>query len=109
VTANRFDETSYWTIAQMIAHHTVGGCNLLTGDLLGTGTQSGPGVEEGGCLLELTQAGRKSVLLNNGENRMFLEDGDCVSLRAFCQGGGFRRIGFGHCVAQVLPALVSSD
>lgn len=109
VTSNRFDKTSYWTIAQMIAHHTVGGCNLLTGDLLGTGTQSGPGVEEGGCLLELTQAGRKSVSLNSGESRTFLEDGDSVTLRAFCQGDGFRRIGFGHCVAQILPAQLPAD
>lgn len=109
VTANRFDKTSYWTIAQMIAHHTVGGCNLLTGDLLGTGTQSGPSVEEGGCLLELTQAGRKSVSLNGGESRTFLEDGDMVTLRAFCRGDGFRRIGFGHCVAQVLQAQLPAD
>lgn len=106
VTANRFDTTSYWTIAQMIAHHTVGGCNLLTGDLLGTGTQSGPGPEEGGCMLELTQAGRKSVSLDNAETRTYLEDGDSVTLRAFCQADGFRRIGFGHCVGQVLPAQV---
>jgi fumarylacetoacetase len=95
---------SYWTIAQLVAHHTVNGCNLQTGDLLGSGTQSGPDPGQGGSLLELTLGGKQPLRLANGESRGFLEDGDTVILRAHCEGSGFRRIGFGECTGTVLPA-----
>jgi len=95
---------AYWTLAQMVAHHTSNGCNLGTGDLLGTGTQSGPGPGQGGSLLELTQGGRQPIALPDGESRTFLEDGDTVVLRASCERPGARRIGFGECAGSVLPA-----
>lgn len=87
----------YWTPAQMIAHHTSGGCNLNPGDLLGTGTVSGKSKESRGCLLELTQRGRDLLELPDGETRAFLEDGDEVIFTASCQRKGFARIGFGEC------------
>lgn len=102
---SHFRNASYWTVSQMIAHHTSNGCNLLVGDLLGTGTQSGPNPDQGGCLLELTSGGSRSVSLPNGENRTFLEDGDRVILRGYCQQNGRRRIGFGDCEGVILPAL----
>ena len=95
---------AYWTVAQMIAHHTVNGCNLQSGDLLGSGTQSGANPEQAGSLLELSSGGKKPLTLANGETRTFLEDGDSVTLRAHCVKEGFRRIGFGDCQGQVLPA-----
>ncbi len=95
---------AYWTAAQLVAHHTVNGCNLNSGDLLGSGTLSGPAPEQGGSLLELTQGGKAPLTLGNGETRAFLEDGDCVILRAHCERPGFRRIGFGECRGTVLPA-----
>lgn len=96
---------AYWTIAQLLAHHTVNGCNLETGDVLGTGTLSGPGPQQGGSLLELTQGGRQPLALPDGERRTFLEDGDTVIFTAHCERAGFRRIGFGECRATVMPAL----
>jgi fumarylacetoacetase len=87
----------YWTPAQMIAHHTSGGCNLNPGDLLGTGTISGKSKESRGCLLELTMGGKEKIALPTGESRAFLEDGDEVTFRASCQREGFARIGFGEC------------
>ncbi len=95
---------AYWTVAQMITHHTVNGCNLQPGDLLGSGTQSGSHPEQAGSLLELSSGGKKPLSLANGETRTFLEDGDSVTLRAHCVQDGFRRIGFGDCQGQVLPA-----
>ena len=95
---------AYWTVAQMVAHHTVGGCNLRTGDLFGTGTLSGPTAEGAGSLLELSQGGKAPVTLSNGETRTFLEDGDTVVLRGSCAAPGRRRIGFGECRGTVLPA-----
>jgi len=86
---------AYWTAAQMVAHHTSSGCNLRTGDLLGTGTLSGPGPGQGGSLLELSVGGRQPLVLPGGEQRSFLEDGDTVTLRAFCQAPGAARIGLG--------------
>ncbi|MEL7536518.1 MAG: fumarylacetoacetase [Pseudomonadota bacterium] len=86
----------YWTISQMIAHHTVNGCNLRPGDLLGSGTQSGPGEREGGCLLELSRGGKTPIALANGETRRFLEDGDTVVFRAWCEQDGAARIGLGE-------------
>ncbi|MDB5885790.1 MAG: fumarylacetoacetate hydrolase [Polaromonas sp.] len=95
---------AYWTVAQMITHHTVNGCNLQAGDLLGSGTQSGAQPDQAGSLLELTAGGKKGLTLANGEMRTFLEDGDAVTLRGHCARSGFRRIGFGDCTGQVLPA-----
>jgi fumarylacetoacetase len=96
---------AYWTIFQMIAHHAINGCNLRPGDLLGTGTQSGPALEEAGCLLELTAGGKRPVKLPTGESRTFLEDGDALILRGWCERPGAARVGFGECRATVLPAL----
>ena len=95
---------AYWTMAQMITHHTVNGCNLQAGDLLGSGTQSGKKPEQAGSLLELTAGGKNPLTLGNGETRTFLEDGDAIMLRGHCERNGFRRIGFGDCQGQVLPA-----
>ncbi len=95
---------SWWTIAQMLAHHTVNGCNLSPGDLLGSGTQSGPRPEEAGSLLELTSGGQRPIALAGGETRMFLEDGDRVILRGWCERPGYVRIGFGEAVGTVLTA-----
>ncbi|MEO2278954.1 fumarylacetoacetase [Pseudoalteromonas pernae] len=95
---------SYWTVAQMVAHHTVNGCNFNAGDMLGSGTQSGPQHEEAGSLLELSRGGKESLDLGNGESRTFLEDGDCVIMRGWCEKQGFARIGFGECRSTVLPA-----
>ncbi len=95
---------SYWSVAQMLAHHSSGGCNLNTGDLLGTGTQSGPQPGQGGSMLELSMGGKQPLVLPDGETRSFLQDGDTVILRAHCERAGARRIGFGECVGTVLPA-----
>ncbi len=95
---------AYWTVAQLITHHTVNGCNLRTGDLLGSGTLSGPAPEQGGSLLELSNGGKTPLTLSNGELRSFLEDGDTVILRGYCQRAGFKRIGFGECRGTVLAA-----
>jgi fumarylacetoacetase len=95
---------AYWTLAQLVAHHTVNGCNLRSGDVLGTGTLSGPLPEQGGSLLELTQGGKQPLTLANGETRTFLQDGDTVILRGSCQREGARRIGFGECRGTVLAA-----
>lgn len=97
---------AYWTVAQLVAHHTVNGCNLRSGDLLGTGTLSGPAVGQGGSLLELSQGGTQALSLPHGEQRTFLEDGDSVILRGYCQRPGFRRIGLGECRGSVLPARI---
>jgi fumarylacetoacetase len=95
---------SYWTLAQLVAHHTVNGCNLRAGDLLGTGTQSGPGPDEAGSLLELSSGGKHSVRVGSSEHRTFLEDGDTVTFRAWCERPGAARIGFGEVRGRVLPA-----
>jgi len=94
----------YWTPAQLVAHHTSNGCNLLPGDLLATGTISGPHPDAAGCLLELTHGGGKPVLLPNGEKRTALEDGDEVILRGYCRKEGHPRITLGECRGVVLPA-----
>lgn len=95
---------AYWSFAQMVAQHAMGGCNLVPGDLMGTGTLSGPEANQGGCLMELTQGGLHPIRLPNGEMRDYLADGDEVSLHAFCTGDGARRIGFGTCTGIVLPS-----
>jgi fumarylacetoacetase len=94
----------YWTLAQMIAHHTSNGCNLRPGDLIGSGTVSGPEKGNRGCLLELTWKGTEPVELPAGETRRFLEDGDEVILRGWCEAPGFRRIGFGECRGVITAA-----
>jgi fumarylacetoacetase len=94
----------YWTPAQLIAHHTSSGCNLQVGDVLGTGTISGPTEASGGCLLELTRNGAQPLLLTTGETRTFLEDGDEIVLRGSCKSPGHPRIGLGECRATILPA-----
>mgnify|MGYP001195775143 FL=1 len=95
---------AYWTVAQLLAHHTVNGCNLQPGDLLGTGTLSGPQPEEAASLLELTDGGKRPLELPWGERRTFLEDGDRIIIRAYCGKPGYPRIGFGECAGTVLPA-----
>jgi fumarylacetoacetase len=94
----------YWTVAQMVAHHTSGGCNLLPGDLLGSGTISGPTRDEAGALIELTAGGREPLTLNDGQQRSFLQDGDAVIFSGHCETAGFARIGFGQNRGEVLPA-----
>jgi fumarylacetoacetase len=96
---------AYWSIAQLVAHHTVNGCNLRSGDLLGSGTMSGAHEGEEGSLLELSHGGRRPLSLPNGETRTFLEDGDQVMLLGYCERAGYRRIGFGECTGTVVPAL----
>jgi fumarylacetoacetase len=105
--AHRLTQSSfaqmYWTFAQMIAHHTSNGCNLEIGDLIGSGTVSGPEPSSWASLLELTTGGSKPVALPNGEQRSFIEDGDEISFRGFCAKPGCTRIGFGECRARVQP------
>jgi fumarylacetoacetase len=94
----------YWTMAQMLTHHASNGCNLRTGDLIASGTVSGPAPSEMGCLLELTRRGASPVTLPTGETRKFLEDGDEVIMRGYLQAEGRPRIGFGDCRGVILPA-----
>lgn len=97
---------AYWTVAQMVAHHTVNGCNLRAGDLFGSGTLSGPTLDQAGAMIELTTGGRNPVQLPAGESRAWLEDGDAVVIRGWCEKPGAARIGFGECVGTVLPARI---
>ena len=94
----------YWTLGQMVAHHTSNGCALRPGDLIASGTISGPEKENRGCLLELTAKGAEPVRLPDGSHRAFLEDGDEVILTGYCEREGFARIGLGSCAGVVLPA-----
>jgi len=96
---------AYWTLAQLIAHHTVNGCDLRAGDLLGTGTQSGPTPAQAGSLLELSAGGSRPIQIGHGESRGFLQDGDTVIFRGWCARPGAARIGFGAAQGRVLPAL----
>ncbi|HET7594624.1 MAG TPA: fumarylacetoacetate hydrolase family protein, partial [Stellaceae bacterium] len=93
----------YWTVAQLVAHHSCGGCNLNPGDLFGSGTISGTTRDSFGSLLELTQGGREPLTLASGETRRFLEDGDEIILRAHCRRDGYVSIGFGECRGKILP------
>ncbi|OZI37300.1 fumarylacetoacetase [Bordetella genomosp. 10] len=95
---------AYWTVAQLVTHHTVNGCNLRAGDLLGTGTLSGPGPDEAGSLLELAEGGKSPLALPWGETRTFLQDGDEIRLSAHCVAPDRRRIGFGSACGRVLAA-----
>lgn len=96
LTRGNTTRAAYWTAAQLVAHHTVNGCNLNPGDLLGSGTLSGPTPGEAGSLLELSQGGKQPVALPNGETRSFLEDGDTLILRGWCERAGAVRIGLGE-------------
>ncbi len=98
---------SYWTLAQLVTHHASNGCAMRSGDLLGSGTQSGPDHEEAGSLLELSKGGKQPISLSNGETRTFLEDGDSIIMRASCSREGAIAIGFGEVVSTVLPAKTS--
>jgi fumarylacetoacetase len=97
---------AYWTVAQMVAHHTVNGCNLQPGDLFGSGTLSGPTLDQAGALVELTVGGKQPLQLPNGEARTYLQDEDAIVLRGWCEKAGAARIGFGECWGTVLPAKV---
>ena len=95
---------SYWTVAQMVTHHTVCGCNLRPGDLFGSGTQSGPLEEQAGSFLELSKGGKQALQLGNGESRIFIEDGDSLIIRGYCENENAAHIGFGEATSTVLPA-----
>ena len=92
----------YWSAAQIVTHHSANGCNLQPGDLIGTGTLSTDSDEGLGSLLEISRGGKQPIELSSGETRSFLEDGDEVILRAWCEAEGAVRIGFGECVGRVV-------
>lgn len=98
----------YWTMAQQLAHHTLSGCNIRIGDVMGSGTVSGDRPGTWGCLLEMTQNGRSPLTLPTGQHRRFLEDGDTVILRGWGQVDGYR-VGFGDCAGMILPALLADN
>lgn len=102
LTRGNTTQAAYWTAAQLVAHHTVNGCNLQSGDLLGSGTLSGATLSEAGSLLELTQGGKQAITLANGETRTFLQDGDTLILRGWCEREGAVRIGLGEARGTVL-------
>ncbi len=93
----------YWSTAQQIAHHASSGCAMRIGDVIGSGTISGKDKGSYGSLLELTWGGKEPIKLADGSTRTFLEDGDTVTLRGFCQGEGYR-IGLGECVGEIIAA-----
>jgi fumarylacetoacetase len=97
----------YWSMAQQLAHHTVNGCNLRPGDLLASGTISGPTPDSYGSLLELAWKGTKPLVFPNGETRTFIQDGDRITMTAWCEGKDYR-IGFGEVTGRILPALTSA-
>jgi fumarylacetoacetase len=101
-------QSLYWTVAQMVAHHTSGGCNLQPGDLFGSGTISGTDPATYGSLLEITQGGRQPLRLSTGEERRFLEDGDEVIFQAHCRREEYVSIGFGECRGRIVPAIGQS-
>ena len=94
----------YWSIHQQLAHHTVNGCNVRVGDLLASGTISGPEKHSRGCMLELSWKGEEPSQLPSGDQRVFLKDGDRVTMSGFCQGDGYR-VGFGEVTTKLLPAI----
>ena len=102
LTRGNTTQAAYWTAAQLVTHHTVNGCNLQPGDLLGSGTLSGPTQSEAGSLLELTMGGKQAITLANGETRTFLEDGDTLILRGWCERAGAVRIGLGEARGTVI-------
>ncbi len=102
----RADAAMYWSAAQIVAHHTSNGCNLQPGDLIGTGTLSTDSEEGLGSLLEISRGAKQPIELPTGETRSFLEDGDELTLRAWCEKEGAVRIGLGECVGRIVPAQV---
>jgi fumarylacetoacetase len=94
----------YWSIAQQLGHHTVNGCKLQSGDLLASGTISGPTKESRGCMLELTWRGTNPLKLPSGDTRKWLEDGDRLTITGWCQGDGYR-VGFGEVTGRILPVV----
>lgn len=94
----------YWNMSQQLAHHTINGCNVKSGDMMGSGTISGPTPDSFGSMLELTWKGEKPLRLNDGSERKFINDYDTVTLKGYCEKNGIR-IGFGECSSQLLPAL----
>lgn len=104
ISRSNFAQAAYWTVAQMVTHHTVGGCALKPGDLFGSGTLSGAKPEQAGSMLELSSGGKQPITLANGETRVFLQDGDTVTLYGYCNRPGAARIGFGLCSATILPS-----
>jgi fumarylacetoacetase len=106
VSRGRFTDM-YWTVAQLVTHHASNGCNLSPGDLIASGTVSGPMKESRGCLLERTWRGTEPITLPTGESRKFLDDGDEVTFRGFCERDGFARIGFGECRGTVVATNVA--
>jgi fumarylacetoacetase len=103
--ANPNFKDQYWSVSQMLTHHASNGCPLRSGDLISSGTVSGPERADSGCLLERTRDGREPITLPTGEVRTYLEDGDTVSFSGRCRRAGFRTIGFGECVAEVTGDL----
>ena len=98
------DAAMYWSAAQIVAHHSANGCNLQPGDLIGTGTLSTKDDDGLGSLLEISRGGKQPIELSSGETRTFLEDGDEITLKAWCEGDGAVRIGFGECVGRVVAS-----
>ncbi len=98
----------YWSTNQQLVHHTVTGCSLSVGDLLGSGTISGTEKGSYGSLLEISWGGKETIKLPNGEERTYLQDGDTLNLQGYCKGNGFV-IGFGECRGKILPALDDSN
>ena len=94
----------YYSAAEQLCHHAIGGCGMNPGDLLGSGTISGPTAAEYGSLMEISWAGRTPFTLSTGETRSFLEDGDTMTLTGHAQGDGYR-VGFGQCTGKILPAI----
>jgi fumarylacetoacetase len=94
----------YWTMAQQLAHHTVNGCRVNSGDMMGSGTISGPTPDSYGSMLELSWGGKNTIKLNDGSERKFINDNDTVIMRGYCQNKEVR-IGFGECVGKILPAF----
>jgi len=94
-----------WSFTQMIAHHTVGGCPLRAGDLLGSGTISGLNDDDRGSLLEMSKGGKAPFKLADGSERVFLKDNDTINIRGWAGSEGVSRVGFGHCSGTILPAL----
>ena len=95
----------YWSAAQIVTHHASNGCNLQPGDLIGTGTLSTDSDDGLGSLIEISRGGKRPMALPGGETRSFLEDGDEITLKAWCERDGAVRIGFGECVGRVVAAL----
>jgi fumarylacetoacetase len=99
-----FFQDLYWTLDQMVAHHASNGCPLRPGDLIASGTVSGPQRINRGCLLEVAEHGTVPFTLSSGERRVFLEDGDQVIMTGFCSREGYKQIGLGECTGEIINA-----